>query len=132
MKLGICSMWGNRLDDLRAEVRLASDLGYDLVTLGDFPAGWHDLYVSLTLDSRVSAAIRPDRTCRDGRQECHADGRDGVLQQFDTIAGPVDTATDAMRALEAMGVSTLIAALPGHAAPLETILGLAMARDAMA
>lgn len=49
MKLGICSLWGPDLDSFRAEVRLASDLGYDLITIGDSPAGWHELYVSLTL-----------------------------------------------------------------------------------
>lgn len=49
MKLGICSLWGQSLEAYRAEVRLASDLGYDLITVGDSPAGWHDLYVSLTL-----------------------------------------------------------------------------------
>lgn len=49
MKLGICSLWGADLEAFRAEVRLASDLGYDLITVGDSPAGWHELYVSLTL-----------------------------------------------------------------------------------
>jgi alkanesulfonate monooxygenase SsuD/methylene tetrahydromethanopterin reductase-like flavin-dependent oxidoreductase (luciferase family) len=49
MKLGICSMWGDRLDGFREEVRLASDLGFDLISVGDSPAGWHELYVSLTL-----------------------------------------------------------------------------------
>jgi len=49
MKLGICSMWGDRLEAFREEVRLASDLGFELITVGDSPAGWHELYVSLTL-----------------------------------------------------------------------------------
>lgn len=53
------------------------------------------------------------------------------LQDFDTIAGPEAIATDAIRRLEAMGVSTLIAALPGHADPLGTIRGLAAARKAI-
>lgn len=48
MKLGICSLWGD-LDAFRAEVKLASDLDYELITVGDSPAGWHDLYVSMTL-----------------------------------------------------------------------------------
>jgi alkanesulfonate monooxygenase SsuD/methylene tetrahydromethanopterin reductase-like flavin-dependent oxidoreductase (luciferase family) len=51
MKLGICSLWGPSLDDFREQVRLASDLGYELVTIGDSPAGWHELYVSLTVAS---------------------------------------------------------------------------------
>lgn len=49
MKLGICSMWGTSLDKFRAEVRLASDLGYDLISIGDSPAGWHEMVTSLTL-----------------------------------------------------------------------------------
>ena len=49
MKLGICSMWGEKLEDFRKEVRLASDLGYELITVGDSPAGWHELTISLTL-----------------------------------------------------------------------------------
>jgi len=36
-----------------------------------------------------------------------------------------------MRKLEAMGVSTLIAALPGHADPLGAVQGLAAARAAI-
>jgi alkanesulfonate monooxygenase SsuD/methylene tetrahydromethanopterin reductase-like flavin-dependent oxidoreductase (luciferase family) len=51
MKLGICSLWGTDLSAFRTEIRLASNLGYELVTVGDSPAGWHDLYVSLTLAS---------------------------------------------------------------------------------
>lgn len=49
MKLGICSLWGPDLATFREEVRLASDLGYDLIAVGDSPAGWHELYVSMTL-----------------------------------------------------------------------------------
>lgn len=49
MKLGICSMWGEALDAFREEVQLASNLGFELITVGDSPAGWHELYVSLTL-----------------------------------------------------------------------------------
>lgn len=47
------------------------------------------------------------------------------LQDFDTFAGPMDHAADVLRKLEAMGVSTVIAALPRHADPLVTIRGLA-------
>ncbi len=49
MKLGICSLWGGDLQAFRTEIRTASDLGYDVVGIGDSPAGWHDLNVSLTL-----------------------------------------------------------------------------------
>ena len=53
------------------------------------------------------------------------------LVDFDTLAGPIEAATAMLEALAAMGVSTFIAALPGYAAPLETIRGLAEARSAM-
>jgi 5,10-methylenetetrahydromethanopterin reductase len=49
MKLGICSMWGTSLDQFRSEVRLASELGYDLISIGDSPAGWHEMVTSMTL-----------------------------------------------------------------------------------
>lgn len=49
MKLGICSMWGTSLDLFRSEVRLAAELDYDLVTVGDSPAGWHEMVTSMTL-----------------------------------------------------------------------------------
>lgn len=333
MKLGICSLWGPSLEAFREEVRLASDLGYDMVSVGDSPAGWHELTVSLTLaaldapkatiatlvtspfmrhpiitaaalssiddlsggrvalglatgGSTVLAIGRPPATQREIRAEMaalkglfagepiewndapvkplrfarkipiyysafgpkalalageeadgvilfggerHLDGleqriaavhaaaqgagRDPAaidiwvvsyvsirptraaaiedlkafivvngmairtpealaqvptqfhdkiaelharydptehvvvgggnvalmeelgltdfLSDFDTVAGPVEAATDMLRRLEALGVSTFIAALPGHAAPLETVRGLAQARSAM-
>ncbi len=49
MKLGICSLWGADIEAFRAEIRLASDLGYAVIGAGDSPSGWHDLYVSLTI-----------------------------------------------------------------------------------
>jgi 5,10-methylenetetrahydromethanopterin reductase len=49
MKLGICSLWGPSLDQFRAEVRLASDLGYELITIGESPAGWRDMVTSMTI-----------------------------------------------------------------------------------
>jgi len=49
MKLGISHMWNNNLDDFLAEIRLSNQLGYDIVGIGDSPAGWRDLYVTLTL-----------------------------------------------------------------------------------
>nr|WP_275588873.1 LLM class flavin-dependent oxidoreductase [Croceicoccus hydrothermalis] len=53
------------------------------------------------------------------------------LQDFDTITGPEEHVADVLKRLEAMGVSTVIAALPGHADPLTTIRGLAAARKRM-
>jgi 5,10-methylenetetrahydromethanopterin reductase len=49
MKLGVCHMWGNDLQQFRDELRLSNELGYDIVGIGDSPAGWRDLYVSLTI-----------------------------------------------------------------------------------
>lgn len=49
MKLGICSLWGTSLDRFRAEVRLASELGFELISIGDSPAGWHEMVASMTL-----------------------------------------------------------------------------------
>ncbi len=58
MKLGICSLWGNSLDDFQTQIRLASDLGYELITVGDSPAGWHELYVSMTLATQLAPKAR--------------------------------------------------------------------------
>ncbi len=56
MKLGVCHMWGDDLQQFRDELRLSNELGYDIVGIGDSPAGWRDLYVSLTI-----AALETDR-----------------------------------------------------------------------
>lgn len=58
MKLGICSLWGGNLEAFREQVRLAAQLGFDLVTIGDSPAGWHELYVSLTLAALDAPGLR--------------------------------------------------------------------------
>lgn len=49
MHIGICSNWGDDLAAFRTEVRTAAEHGYDLIAVGDTPAGWHDMHVSLTL-----------------------------------------------------------------------------------
>jgi alkanesulfonate monooxygenase SsuD/methylene tetrahydromethanopterin reductase-like flavin-dependent oxidoreductase (luciferase family) len=49
MKLGICSNWGEDLEAFRGELRTAKQCGYDLVGIGDTPAGWHELLVSMTI-----------------------------------------------------------------------------------
>jgi hypothetical protein len=53
------------------------------------------------------------------------------LAGFETTIGTADQVAQAMRAMEAMGVSTFIAALPGNSDPLAAIRGLAEARDRM-
>jgi alkanesulfonate monooxygenase SsuD/methylene tetrahydromethanopterin reductase-like flavin-dependent oxidoreductase (luciferase family) len=49
MRIGCISLWGGDVAAFRREIRLAEDLGYELVTVGDSPIGWHDLYVSLSI-----------------------------------------------------------------------------------
>lgn len=58
MKLGIWSMWGTSLDLFRSEVRLAAELDYDLVTIGDSPAGWHEMVTSMTLTALEAPKVR--------------------------------------------------------------------------
>lgn len=49
MKIGVEQMWGESLDQFRADVRLADELGYDIIGVGDSPAAWRDLYVSMSV-----------------------------------------------------------------------------------
>ena len=58
-------------------------------------------------------------------------GLTDFLADFDTTLGSVSMVTDVLRQMEAMGVSTVLAPLPGHADPLATLHGLKAARDAM-
>lgn len=138
MKLGVCSLWGPSLEASRAQVRLASDLGAFIAvnamafrTPGTFA----------TISAHFQAKVRGFQARYAPTEHVVVGGRNvGLMQEpglteflsgFDTLAGWVENATAMLRALEEMGVSTFIAALPGHAAPLETIRGLADARNAM-
>lgn len=47
MRLGSCHLWGDDLAEFRNEVRLAGELGFEVIAIGDSPAGWHELYVSM-------------------------------------------------------------------------------------
>jgi len=49
MELGSISLWGEDLEAFRNEVRSAEELGFTLITVGDSPAGWHELYTSLAV-----------------------------------------------------------------------------------
>jgi len=49
MQLGSISLWGDDIEAFRREIRTAEELGFSLVTVGDSPAGWHELYVSLAI-----------------------------------------------------------------------------------
>lgn len=57
MKLGVCHMWGDSLEQFRNELRLTRELGYDIVGIGDSPAGWRELYISMTLAALETDAI---------------------------------------------------------------------------
>ena len=54
MKLGACHLWGDSLEAFRSDLRLAAELGYGIAAIGDSPAGWHELYVSLTIAAQES------------------------------------------------------------------------------
>jgi len=49
MKLGVCHLWGDSVDTFREELRLSNELGYDIIGIGDSPAGWRELYISMTI-----------------------------------------------------------------------------------
>jgi alkanesulfonate monooxygenase SsuD/methylene tetrahydromethanopterin reductase-like flavin-dependent oxidoreductase (luciferase family) len=49
VRLGSCHLWGDDLAEFRSEVRLASNLGFEVTAIGDSPAGWHELYVSMMI-----------------------------------------------------------------------------------
>ena len=49
MRLGTIVLCGSDLQAFRSQVRLAEELGYDLVGVGDSPAAWQELYVTLTV-----------------------------------------------------------------------------------
>ena len=49
MKLGIISLWGDDIEAYRAQVRLAEELQFGLIGVGDVPHAWQELYISLTI-----------------------------------------------------------------------------------
>jgi 5,10-methylenetetrahydromethanopterin reductase len=49
MKLGICSNWGADCEAYRTEIRAAAEHGFDVIGIGDSPAAWQDLTISMTL-----------------------------------------------------------------------------------
>jgi alkanesulfonate monooxygenase SsuD/methylene tetrahydromethanopterin reductase-like flavin-dependent oxidoreductase (luciferase family) len=58
VKLGTISLWGDDLEAFRREIRMADELGCEVITIGDTPFAWHELYVSLA----VAAVEAPGRT----------------------------------------------------------------------
>ncbi|HEY3850859.1 MAG TPA: LLM class flavin-dependent oxidoreductase [Steroidobacteraceae bacterium] len=61
MKLGACHLWGESLDAFRSDLRLASELGFAVAAIGDSPAGWHEMYISLAIAAQESpnATVAP-------------------------------------------------------------------------
>src|SRR3546814_16273991 len=49
MKLGTIHNWGENLEAYRSDLRVCSDLGYDYIGIGDSPAGWHDMFLSMAI-----------------------------------------------------------------------------------
>jgi alkanesulfonate monooxygenase SsuD/methylene tetrahydromethanopterin reductase-like flavin-dependent oxidoreductase (luciferase family) len=54
LRLGTIHLWGESLEQFREEVRLADELGFSLIGLGDSPAGWHELYGSMAVAAHVT------------------------------------------------------------------------------
>jgi 5,10-methylenetetrahydromethanopterin reductase len=61
MKLGVCVLWGESQDEFLDQVRLAEELKYGLIGIGESPAGWRSLPVSMALASQntTKATIAP-------------------------------------------------------------------------
>ena len=61
MRLGSCHLWGDDLAEFRREVRESGELGFDLIAIGDSPAAWHDLYLSMLVAAQEAprAAVTP-------------------------------------------------------------------------
>lgn len=61
MKLGTCHLWGDDLDDFKQQIRLADELGFEVIGIGDSPAGWHDVYISMAIAAQEAsqATIMP-------------------------------------------------------------------------
>jgi alkanesulfonate monooxygenase SsuD/methylene tetrahydromethanopterin reductase-like flavin-dependent oxidoreductase (luciferase family) len=55
MRLGTILLWGEDLSRFRGQVRLAEQLGYDIIGVGDSPAAWNEMYVSLTVAAGETA-----------------------------------------------------------------------------
>jgi alkanesulfonate monooxygenase SsuD/methylene tetrahydromethanopterin reductase-like flavin-dependent oxidoreductase (luciferase family) len=61
VRLGTISLWGPDLDAFRHEVRLAEELGYEVIGIGDTPFAWHELYSSMFVAAgdTTSATLAP-------------------------------------------------------------------------
>jgi alkanesulfonate monooxygenase SsuD/methylene tetrahydromethanopterin reductase-like flavin-dependent oxidoreductase (luciferase family) len=57
MQLGAIHMWGEDEQKFRREIRLSAELGFGLVGIGESPAGWHDMGISMA----IAAAEAPGK-----------------------------------------------------------------------
>src|SRR3546814_15779999 len=52
--------WGENLEAYRSDLRLCSDLGYDYIGIGDSPAGWHEMFLSMAIaveETRMATVV---------------------------------------------------------------------------
>src|SRR5438105_9368575 len=49
MRLGCISLWGDDLGAFKRQIRLAEELGYDAIGIGESPSAWQDMCVTLAL-----------------------------------------------------------------------------------
>jgi 5,10-methylenetetrahydromethanopterin reductase len=56
VRLGTILLWGEDVEEFRRQVTLAESLGYDVIGVGDSPAAWNELYVSLTVAALASSS----------------------------------------------------------------------------
>jgi alkanesulfonate monooxygenase SsuD/methylene tetrahydromethanopterin reductase-like flavin-dependent oxidoreductase (luciferase family) len=47
-------LWGDDLAGFQSRLRLAEELGYEVIGVGDSPAAWHEMYVSLAVAAQAS------------------------------------------------------------------------------
>ena len=57
MRVGWVTVWGGDAAQFQRQVRLADSAGISAVGVGDSPAGWNELYVSLTIAAYESTSM---------------------------------------------------------------------------
>ena len=55
MRLGSISLWGDDLEAFRRQLRLAEELGYDAIGIGESPSVWQDMCVTLALAAQETS-----------------------------------------------------------------------------
>jgi alkanesulfonate monooxygenase SsuD/methylene tetrahydromethanopterin reductase-like flavin-dependent oxidoreductase (luciferase family) len=57
LRLATITLWANDLDAFREDVRAIESFGYDVLTVGDAPFAFHDMYVSLTIAATETTRV---------------------------------------------------------------------------